>query len=170
MSKIVVLGSTTVWGSGQHARGALVLARVASETCRNFSCFVREWCRWASATCDRQHATVNASSSQHARCAGDVYTRGASAERLHKRPVAAGLPDEVHSGGDTGWCAPPEHAADTEQRSNVQHANTVLLWGLWCALAISLHTWRVRVRTRTGVARGRETVLCVGISARPCWL
>ena len=73
-----------------------------------------------------QYAIDTARTSLRARCAGDFDTRGASAERPHKRPVAAGLPDEVHSGGDTGWCAPPEHAADTGQRSN---ARIALLWG-----------------------------------------
>ena len=73
-----------------------------------------------------QYAIDTARTSQRARCAGDSYTRGASAQRPHKRPVAAGVPDEVHSGGDNGWCAPPGHAADTEQRSN---ARIALLWG-----------------------------------------
>ena len=158
MRKIVVRGSTTAWGSGRHAPGALhgFLHESHRKHAGTFHAL------YESGAAGRvQHATDSARTGIRARCAGDSYTLGASAGRL---PNAARLPDEVHSGGETGWCAPPEHAADTEltaQRTACKHRAAL---GLMVRIAdLSLHAWRVRAHTRTGVARDGRLFSAWGI-------
>jgi len=142
---------------------AWVLARIASETCRNVSCFVREWCRRASATCDRQrthcayvqdaqetntHLALPLDDCQTLR---DCLTKFTAEERLDgaRRPNMRQTPSNGPTYSmQTSCCFGADGA----------HCRSILA----CMASKSSHAHRR--------GTGREIALCVGhISARPCW-